>query len=50
MGTPLGPKYILYSYMEPLGNSLNALVRRAIRCGGGLSPQTQRACSFIGEL
>ena len=22
MGTPLGPKYILYSYMEPLGKSL----------------------------
>ena len=21
MGTPLGPKYILYSYMEPLGYS-----------------------------
>ena len=21
MGTPLGPKYILYTYMEPLGTS-----------------------------
>ena len=29
MGTPLGPKYILYSYMEPLGCG------RLVREGGG---------------
>ena len=28
MGTPLGPKYILYSYMEPLGEWSNAIRTR----------------------
>ena len=25
MGTPLGPKYILYSYMDPLGTKFHEL-------------------------
>ena len=35
MGTPLGPKYILYSYMEPLGEWSKAIrIRQPHRMHG----------------
>ena len=43
MGTPLGPKYIPYTYMDPLGSEVNDFLDMAINysivaCWGVLYP------------
>ena len=38
MGTPLGPKYIPYTYMDPLGMGLPNVTRRT----GGISLSSKR--------
>ena len=34
MGTPLGPKYIPYTYMDPLGYKAGLLYQEFVTCFG----------------
>ena len=54
MGTPLGPKYILYTYMDPLGyspglssSSLPGTVASAARTGDAPGAHSQHYRGYI---
>ena len=46
MGTPLGPKYIPYTYMDPLGSILGFYIYRRT----GLGPQVGQPAQCILQV
>ena len=50
MGTPLGPKYIPYAYMDPLGCSASGRIRGMCSPGTWLPDRNPEGPSLLTEF